>query len=427
MHDLYKQKDLPYLAVKLCPNCEKLIDVNSKICSNCSYDFNAKIIMKQEVPINNNTKSDDIDNNTSVKISKKEEKKEPEKFVYCEHCGSKIVGQQRFCSCCGTRASKRICLACNQIIDSNLSFCPLCGEKQEGVVVQDITATGMIDQRLINNETGAPVVNFENNDYVSQLNPNNVYDTNLLDNLNNNENNDDNNDNTNEDDNVNNDLNNEFECLADSINIGRKRLFIVIQLLIMAIIAAIMVMVPILTKESFFVSIIPSFSGQVENAKISLIDLFWGLVNGNIYVQEDPLYSALCIENNYIFTSMPLVNELVSSFTAISKLPDYFISLISVIVVYGLIIISMIIMLISSIVGFFRKTPFKGNALGMLVISLLIGCLVIYLGSIVGPYTGYDSWLIYAFTITFLLWFIIKLVFGKETRVYKRLKRNGLQ
>lgn len=425
MHDLYKQKNLPYLAVKLCPNCENLINVNSNRCPNCSYDFNAKIIMKQEVPINNKANSDVLDENTSFKISKKVVEKEPEKFVFCEHCGSKIVGQQRFCSSCGTKASKRICQACNQIIDSNLAFCPLCGEKQEGVVVQDITATGMIDRNSLNNENEAPIVNIINNsDYNENTTSlNNILDNNPVD--------DDVNNNDDDTNNVNDDSTNEFECLADSINMGRKRLFLVIQLLVMAVIAAVMVMVPILTKDSFFASILPSFSGTIENAKISLIDLFWGLLHaiedGTITNESNAIYSVINVEGNYIFTSMPFVSDLVSSLTTISCIPDFFISLISIIVVYGLILISMVIMFISTIVGFFKKTPFKGNALGMLVISLLIGCLVVYLGAIVGPYNGYDSWLLYAFAITFLLWFVIKIVFGKEAKVYSRLKRSGLK
>lgn len=39
MHDLYNQKNLPYLNVKSCPNCKELIDIDTKVCPHCNHSF----------------------------------------------------------------------------------------------------------------------------------------------------------------------------------------------------------------------------------------------------------------------------------------------------------------------------------------------------------------------------------------------------
>ena len=46
MHSLYKQGNLPYLTVKLCQNCEKLIPINSECCPHCSYNFTSRTMDK---------------------------------------------------------------------------------------------------------------------------------------------------------------------------------------------------------------------------------------------------------------------------------------------------------------------------------------------------------------------------------------------
>lgn len=434
MHDLYKQDNLPYMAVKLCPHCQKLIKVDSNQCPHCYYNFQAKVVMKQEntnlfvsnVPnkfvINKKPVEKEIKEVKEVKEVK--DVKEPERFVFCEHCGSKIVGQQRFCSSCGTRASKRICQACHQVIDSNLAFCPLCGEKQEGVVPSQVVTNDVVGQNTQDIVNPAPVLNpitdLNNSNVDNKENDTVVVNKPVDDNVNTNDNNVKNND-------------DEFESPSDCINMGRKRLFIIIQLIITALVATLMVMVPIITKDSLFASLLPSFSGELEGAKMTFIDLVNGLIASisdviaggeGFFNEADPLYALVNVEGNYIFSSMPFVSELVSMLEALAvPIPGFFVSLVAVTLVYFLIALSMVIIFFSSIVGFFRKRPFKGKAMGFLVITLFIGCLIVYLGSIIGPYNGYDSWLLYGFALTFLIWFIIKLVFGKEARLYKRLKR----
>ena len=94
---------------------------------------------------------------------------------------------------------------------------------------------------------------------------------------------------------------------------------------------------------------------------------------------------------------------------------------------YLLMVLSMLIVFISSIVGLFSKKPFRGKALGSLTIMLFISCLLIYSSVFFDAFKKepvYQSWLIYAFALCFLVWFIIKLVFLKENKLYKAYKRQ---
>ena len=43
MHELYKQKDLPYLNVTVCKNCEHLVPLNLKVCPRCGHPINEDV------------------------------------------------------------------------------------------------------------------------------------------------------------------------------------------------------------------------------------------------------------------------------------------------------------------------------------------------------------------------------------------------
>ncbi len=40
MHEIYKQNDLPYIDVKVCPNCQNLVPSTNICCSRCGYEVN---------------------------------------------------------------------------------------------------------------------------------------------------------------------------------------------------------------------------------------------------------------------------------------------------------------------------------------------------------------------------------------------------
>ena len=47
----------------------------------------------------------------------------------CEHCGAPMAAGQRFCSKCGSAASRELCPSCGKGIRTSDLFCPSCGTK----------------------------------------------------------------------------------------------------------------------------------------------------------------------------------------------------------------------------------------------------------------------------------------------------------
>ena len=89
MHSLYKQGNLPYLTVKLCQNCEKLIPINSECCPHCSYNFTSRT-MERPLSIKKETPAQEYkpvetyaaENNVAIKTVPVQEVRKPEKFVF---------------------------------------------------------------------------------------------------------------------------------------------------------------------------------------------------------------------------------------------------------------------------------------------------------------------------------------------------------
>ena len=53
MHSIYKQKNLPYLAVKVCPKCNEFVKTEENLCPNCAFNF----LLKEEEKVQSNNKS----------------------------------------------------------------------------------------------------------------------------------------------------------------------------------------------------------------------------------------------------------------------------------------------------------------------------------------------------------------------------------
>ena len=67
----------------------------------------------------------------------------------------------------------------------------------------------------------------------------------------------------------------------------------------------------------------------------------------------------------------------------------------------------------------------KGKAMGFTTIMLFICAAVVFaLNVYFNDFENYDSWLTYAFLLSFVMWMIIKLVFLKENRRYKKIKNQ---
>lgn len=426
MHSLYKQTNLPYLAVKLCPNCEELVPIKKDICPNCNYNFVYKEVKKEEVNNKQKNNYEDIEKYSKKEninlVNKIEEDvpidsliKTTEKFVFCDNCGAKIIGSQRYCGGCGIKVSKRICHNCNQIIDSHLTFCPFCGTK------------GVVEEVKVNNESanniyaGQPIA-FEEPKEVKEVEETPV------------ESNVEQVEYTN-DDNVilqtPEEIKEEMIPLNEVVNMGRKRLFVIIQLLLVSLIATIMVVIPVLTKHPFVVAMINYFKGDTSETMISISSLFSylkdNLSTGKLVMDDEALKQLLTNGNNKVLFSdvsfvKLIIDAIPSSLEQYSKLLT--ISFFFMIAIYGIIVLSMVGLLITSIIGMFNKKPLRAKSLGIVVISLLVGVLFVYIFNVFfNDFAEYDSWLTYGFALAYLLWFIMKLVFLKESRKYKKTKR----
>ena len=439
MHSLYKQNNLPYLNVKLCPNCKKLVPVGDGICPHCNYNFTSKISAKdlfveeeavKEVPV--------------VKEQPKQEEKvvskpvSNTKVVFCDNCGAKIIGPQKYCGGCGAKVSKRICPSCDQIIDAHLSFCPLCGEKlndpipkqtlQEAVVEQPKTATNVYSGQPINiylNQSEKPTTIVGNQvqteeekveeaiQQVEQTNDDEVVvateeETPVVE--------------AEEKDNT---------PLKEVVNMGRKRLFIIMQLIVVALIAAIMVVVPILTSDFFITEMVDCFKGTSNEPLMTFKDLFayfTDTVNFKIFEVKPSIIRPMLSSGNVnlIFSDISFLAPLFEKIPTEDQTHLMLqISYCSMLTTYGCIILSIIVVFFTSLFGLFIRKPMKGKAMGFTTIMLFICSAVVFaLNVYFNDFENYDSWLTYAFLLSFVMWMIIKLVFLKENRRYKKIKNQ---
>lgn len=435
MHGIYKQGNLPYLAKKSCPNCEQLFSLNEESCPNCGYNFTSKALVQPVIKIK---KAEYVEQKEVItyqsaepvaeaKAEIKQSEPKAEKCVFCDNCGAKIIGSQRYCGGCGARVSKRICPSCTQIVDANLIFCPLCGERLQenntnitpvetpvsnqpqpinaqpiNIFVNPTTGQATINEPVKEPETQQPVELVPLQDESTE--------TPAVE-----------------------EVAEEIETtdIKPSINMGRKRLFLIIQMLLVGVIAAIMVIVPILTKDTFFNALIPCVKGSSNETMIAGKDMYSYVLEAiankfPLFNRNSVIYPKIINESGEaIFTNMSFIKGF---FNLISSNPsglDVSIAMIVVVASYCLLVIALLISFLSGFFGLFIKKPYKGKTLGFLLFSLVLISLFIYSSTFFEAFAGYDSWLLYALVLVFFVWFIVKLVFGKEAKDYQKAKKQS--
>ena len=135
------------------------------------------------------------------------------------------------------------------------------------------------------------------------------------------------------------------------------------------------------------------------------------------------IYPHIVNENGEaIFTSMPFIKVI---FNFISSNPsglDVTVAMIVVVFSYVLLVIALLISFLSGFFGLFIKRPYRGKTLGFVLFTLVLTSLLIYSSTFFTAFKGYDSWLLYALVLVFFVWFIVKLVFNKEAKNYKKAK-----
>lgn len=409
MHKLYLQKDLPYLSVKLCPNCNNLVPVESFVCTTCNYHFKTGSVKNANVESNNATQQPNqyqdinqyvIDNN----INPSQKQNQNVNNNVSSQPTTPYVPQPNM-----VMNNQGIVQRSNedvnsQVITNNInqgnSVNPNINYNNNNVVYPN-----NMNQNVINGNNQNPNVNYGNSNVIT---PNNITNT--------------------QESTASVDETKEKEYSNNAtINLGRKRLFVIIQMVLMALILAVILILPIMTKNSFFNSLAVAFdSSKGSNGEImsgiNFFSVFFGLFKGgsNVELIASKLTNS---EGHILFADVSFIHSVLGIFSKGTSIYP----IVSFIIVSGIYLatfICTIILYVTSIFGLFKATPFKGKALGSLVTVFAIGCVLIYATRFSKAYSGYDSWLLYAFVLTFLLWFIIKIVFGKEEKIYKKYHKE---
>ena len=123
MHELFKQKNLPYLNVKECPNCHQSIPINSNVCPSCNYDLTIISIKKEE-------KVDDTKLSQQAETVKETTSQKEEIQPLCPSCGKLINPKKDFCPYCGFKLKVDRCLCCGSFLADDVLYCPNCGTKR---------------------------------------------------------------------------------------------------------------------------------------------------------------------------------------------------------------------------------------------------------------------------------------------------------
>lgn len=369
MHGLFLQKDLPYLAGKICPSCGKIMPFDENVCPHCSFNL---------IKANETSEASVQRNNYSSHFM---EEKGKNLNLYCECCGSKLLPGQIYCSNCGAKTKKKICSNCHNLIDISDSICPFCNEKQ-----------------------------FDNNFTIAKEEKNSFDLANTsLDKVNNAINNDTNNkveekveDNTTVIDTDN--IKTESIFLQDTktiVKLKRKRIMLFLQLLVIGLIATCLLFIPIYVKGSLFAYIPSMFKEYKNTTLVKGLDLVECLLNQDFKALTSLKVTNL--ETNHILFSMS--SEYVAS--------------ILICITYAIISIKLIFDFIVTLISMINKKPFITWLSGSTTIILFIFASILYIFIPLGAFKGYETFFLYIFIINFFFWFICKLLFSKEAKMYK--------
>ncbi|MDY2889233.1 MAG: zinc ribbon domain-containing protein [Candidatus Caccosoma sp.] len=399
MHGLYNQQNLPYLAVKKCPKCNSLLPLDAKSCNNCQYSFIKNEMQKEE------TKKEEVKQNTEV-LTKKEENLTI-KSIYCDNCGNKVLISQKFCPSCGAKINKIICPNCGQIQDAYLKECTRCNKplNTNELASEETSKVDLIkENRNLTSEANSLGLNNEikEKDIINDTNLNEENKQSLI--------NDDNKE----------IIENEIPSdLKEIVLMPRKRIFILLQIILVAIITLVCLFVPIVTKDNVYNTIFNLINKTATDSIITgkeCIKLWISSPNDFSIISK-----FLVNENgNYLISSLPFASSIINSLGNIEAQVSFY----AISSFYLLTLLASLITLLSSIIGFFNSKPFHGKSICFLMISLLIGAIIIQPNCIIGTFKNYDCWILYGFALSFLFWFIIKIVFFKENRIYKKKKKE---
>jgi len=482
MHEIYKQNNLPYLTVKSCPECGKLVPAETLVCPACKHDFEnipsaPKTVEAPKQPrivLGKNQPTQAAEQPVQQPVQQQAEPQPVEqparpaqpsnKITFCENCGTRLVSGQNFCGNCGTRVARIFCRYCGESIDQDQSYCPYCGKPvvhaekpaeqpvqqpvqpqiqpviaqpiygyqpffgypqgqyQQPVYPQDMAQTTSMPnpfapQAQVASQTEEKPAEQQAQE-VPPLENTQVTDTTTA---------------------MENEVEKEQlpdEDIKEVVNMGRKRTFLILEFIFLLVIAFLAAALPVLSSVGPFYGegLAKVFNGETIGQLAALGSLEDpSLVTGIRYIW---FAIAKITEGNYaaLFNGLnedfyTLGGNVISSYQIgavnLNGTDNLFIQ-IFIAAFYIALAVTFVITLIEFIVSLFVRKPFKVIGFGTLTVVLAVGSVVIYpqifiAGNPFADMAKYDTWIIYAFALSFLLWFIMKLVFLKETKVYSAM------
>lgn len=388
MHKLYLQESLPYLSVKRCPVCNTLVDVGANVCSNCTYSF-VKIVKKETTNTNVGPKNESINKQPTENINNISNQQ------VASSNDTNSINNDEYKNIEDYSKENNITLDENKKpVEENKK--PIIEENVKPQVTETNTNVETSDEDV--NQQVVPAIEIETNKKEKKPKKEKV-----------------------KKEKVKKPKFEESVELENVVNVGRKRLFLIIQLVVVSLLLLIAILTPILSNDSFFKAIVSGFGGKSNDTIMAGKD-FFKIIFSNKFDDIEFLRPFVTTQNNlFMFADIPFIKT-VLSFLGNGDSAYIYGGITVGILTFSLIFISTLIIYITSIFGFIKRTPLRSSALGFQVWSYLIGCILIYSNRFFEGFESCDSWLILGFGVTFLLWFVIKIVLGKESRIYKRQK-----
>lgn len=397
MHELFKQKNLPYLNVKECPNCHQSIPINSNVCPSCNYDLTIISIKKEE-------KVDDTKLSQQAEAVKETISQKEEIQPLCPSCGKLINPKKDFCPYCGFKLKVDRCLCCGSFLADDVLYCPNCGTKRGSsgnpTIGQKLKTDDESDTEIIKKLSSDNVENNSTHEEEPVIETEEIKEPQVEE---------PNEEKTQPDFNI-----------KKKKYLSKKRIFLLFVLIFILGSIAVLLFTNYIYINSFIYN---NETFIVKENSLNGIYIIKTFIN-------DLINQKVLVNNHYLIefttnnTSLQSLEIFSSGWpTIISSYSGYAICL-----MYIIILFFSFIALISNFIAMLTKNKFKTKSLGFLVFLYFIFTILTVTHIVFLYLTGNFNWLdfnsfnIITFVVLFFVWLVIKLSFMKNNKDIDLLK-----
>ena len=295
-----------------------------------------------------------------------------DEFITCPSCGAKVNKAHQYCGNCGNKIAIKLCPSCNKPIANDEVFCHFCGA--------NLNANEQVVEQINEEVKEDKIINLDNFD--KPLNEDVKPDKKKK----------------------------ELKEEQKIIKPIRKKIFSILNLLIIAFVILNLLWMPLFTSGAYFNSFNLMFEENAGFIKgLDILKAFIASFDGGALNIDANLLS---IDGHLIFKGIPFVNLIIHE-DDVGYTPSFFI----LTALYGYVLLMSIIAFIGNFIGIFTYRPIRAKLLKHILISLTVFTILTYI-NIFFDYKGYDSFSIYLFALVFVTWFIEKIVFLVEVKEY---------